>query len=137
MRALGMAFVAVALLGPAAARAQSVTSQIVGEWHGTSTCVDKARHPACNDEVVIYDVRALARTDSVTLRADKVVNGVRDFMGEFHFGRDSTGTWVADFRNPRVHLRITIVVTGTSMTGQVVDVPSGEVGRRMSLHKIT
>src|SRR2546427_692001 len=36
---------------------------ILGEWRGTSTCMDKVAYPACTDEVVVYDVRVGATAD--------------------------------------------------------------------------
>jgi len=39
--------------------------------------------------------------DTVTLRADKVINGAREFMGEFDFARAPDSSWVAEYQNPR------------------------------------
>src|SRR5882762_3155931 len=76
---------------------------ILGSWRGTSLCVDKVHFPACKDEQVIYDVqRKGSSSDTVTLRADKVVNGVREFMGAFDFSREPDSAWVAKYENPRV-----------------------------------
>ena len=38
------------LLASWATPAHAQESPILGSWHGTSTCVDKVKFPACNDE---------------------------------------------------------------------------------------
>jgi len=115
------------------ARAQKAS--IVGSWHGTSTCVDKVKFPACNDEEVIYDVTAVA-TDTVRLRADKVVNGKREFMNESQFVRAADGSWVAELETPRYHLRLTLEVDGDVMKGRLMMLPDQVLGRRMSLRRV-
>ena len=110
---------------------------LVGSWRGTSTCVDKVHFPACNDERVIYDAQQKGTApDTVTLRADKVVNGVREFMGEFdfHFAPDST--WVAEYRNPQVRIRIVLRVRGAQLTGFLTDEASGRRVRAIAAERI-
>jgi len=109
---------------------------IVGTWRGTSMCVDKAHFPACKDEQVIYDVRPKGSAeDPVTLRADKVVNGVREFMGEFDFHRTDS-TWVTEYQNPRIRIRIVLRVRADHMTGVLTDVPSGRRVRDLTLDRV-
>jgi len=110
-------------------------SSILGSWHGTSTCVDKVRFPACKDEEVIYDVTA-ARGDTVTLRADKVVNGAREFMNESQFVRGADGSWTAELETPRYHLRLVIAVERDVMKGRLLDLPDQVLVRRMSLRRV-
>jgi hypothetical protein len=51
----------------------------VGVWRGTSLCLV---HPsACHDEVVVYRISRINSTDSLTMDAGKIVNGVEDDMG--------------------------------------------------------
>jgi len=110
---------------------------IIGSWRGTSVCVDKVHFPACRDEHVIYDVRRKgSSTDTVTLRADKVVNGVREFMAEFEFNRAPDSTWVATFENPRVHIRIVLRVRGSQMTGVLTDEPSARRIREIVVARV-
>jgi hypothetical protein len=110
---------------------------IVGSWRGTSTCVDKAQFPACKDEQVVYDVRQQGSArDTVTIRADKVVNGVREFMGEFDFHRAPANTWVAEFQNPRVRIRIVLRVRAGHMAGVLTDEPSGRRVRDLALDRV-
>jgi hypothetical protein len=130
------AFATVLLLGTAAASVAAAQSPILGTWRGTSTCADKVAFPACNDEVVIYVVKATeGRSDSVTVRADKIVGGDREFMGEFQFGSSSPGTWQSEFQTARYHGRWTLTIEGTQMTGTLVDLPSGRLVRRVSLQR--
>ena len=118
---------------PCAAWAQQ--SSIVGSWHGTSTCADKVKFPACNDEEVIYDVTAVGQ-DSVNVRADKIVNGQREFMGEFQFGQATDGSWIAEAETPRYHLRFVITVEGDVMTGRLMRLPDQALSRRMALRRV-
>jgi hypothetical protein len=109
---------------------------ILGSWRGTSTCVDRANFPACKDEHVIYDARQKGTgRDTVTVRADKVVNGVREFMAEFDFRR-ADSTWVAEYQGPRVRIRIVLRVRAAHMTGVLTDEPSGRQVRAIALDRV-
>ena len=111
---------------------------IVGSWRGTSLCVDKEHFPACKDEHVIYDVQRKASTrDTVTVRADKLVNGVREFMGEFEFSRMADSSWAAEFQNARGHIRIVLRVRGAQMTGGLTEQPTGRRVREIALERIS
>jgi hypothetical protein len=112
------------------------TGSIVGSWQGTSTCVDKVQFPACNDEQVIYDVSAQSPgADSVLIRADKIVNGSREFMGEFTFVRGAGNQWSTEFQGGRNPDRWELSVQGDTLTGRLLDLPSGSVVRRVSLRR--
>ena len=112
------------------------TGSLVGSWQGTSTCVDKVQFPACNDEQVIYDVRAQPGTaDSVLIRADKIVNGSREFMSEFTFGRGAGDQWSAEFQGGRGAGRWELSVKGDTLTGRLLALPSASVVRRVSLRR--
>lgn len=78
---------AVLLVGVTGGRgfAQDPAQPVVGEWHGRSTCLVKPS--ACHDEIVIYTIRRdSVHRDSLTIDADKLVNGARDFMGTLRCG---------------------------------------------------
>lgn len=112
-------------------------SGLVGSWHGTSACVDRVHFPNCHDEEVIFD--AVARDsagDTVTVRADKIVQGHREFMGESNYVRGSDGLWVAEFRNERVHLRLTLRLSGSKLIGHIIDVPTGRTVRDQALTRV-
>jgi len=125
---------AVALVAAVSLARQS--SNVTGTWHGTSTCVDLEHYPACNNEEVIYEVRAHGTTrDTVTIRADKVVNGAREFMNESDFARQADGAWVLELKTPRFQLRVTLHITGDHMTGETLDVDGNRRVRRMALDR--
>ena len=110
---------------------------IIGSWRGTSLCVDKVHFPACHDEQVIYDVQGKrTSSDTVTLRADKVVNGAREFMGEFDFSRKPDSTWVTTYENPRIRMRIVLWVRGSQMTGVMTDEPSARRIREIAVARL-
>lgn len=110
---------------------------LVGSWHGTSKCVNREHHPNCHDEEVIFDAVARGSSgDTVTVRADKVVQGHREFMGEMDYVRGADGLWVAEFRNERVHLRLTLRVSGSNLIGQIIDLPSQETVRDQKLTRV-
>lgn len=112
-------------------------SGLVGSWRGTSTCVDRVHFPSCHDEEVIFD--AVARDsggDTVTVRADKIVQGHREFMGESNYVRGSDGLWVAEFRNERVHTRLTLRLSGSKLIGHIIDIPTGRTVRDQALTRV-
>jgi hypothetical protein len=114
--------------------AQSPNADILGSWQGTSLCVDRQHFPACTDERVIYDVRPRPGSpNTVTLRADKLVNGVREFMNESDFRRAADGSWISDLQTPRFHLRVVLQVAGTRLSGTLTDLASGRRVRAMTL----
>jgi len=109
---------------------------LVGTWRGTSICADREHWPACNDEQVIYEARLKHRApDTVTVSADKVVNGVRDNMGEYDFVLAADSSWVSEFRMGGNHGRIVLRIAGTRMTGVLLDVTSGRTARKMALER--
>ena len=125
------------LLAATAASAGGQATTLAGSWRGTSLCVDTVNYAACNNEQVIYDAVAKAGTrDTATLRADKIVNGARDFMGEFDFAFQADSTWAAEFRNPRVHVRLVLRVTGDHLDGTMTDVVANRRVREMSLDRV-
>ena len=115
----------------------SAQARVVGTWQGTSTCTDKVAFPACHDEQVVYVIRPLgAGADSVTVKADKIVNGARESMGDLQFGSSGDGTWLAEFKTERFHDRWTLTVEGDRITGTLVDLPSGRLVRNVALRRV-
>jgi hypothetical protein len=110
---------------------------VLGEWRGTSTCIDRAKHPACADEVVIYHFRAKGDNPAaVVLVAEKVVEGKVLPMGELDFAYDAArGAWFSEFRNERVHILWSFVVRGRAIQGTLVDLPDRNLVRKIAVTK--
>jgi hypothetical protein len=122
-------------VGPGPAAAQIAT--IVGTWRGTSTCVDKEHFPACHDEQVIYEGQLThSAPDTVTIRADKVLNGAREFMGELYFTPQGDGSWTTEVRMPRSHFLVTLRRVGDGLTGVMTDLSSGRRIRDIVLTRV-
>src|SRR5258705_13788514 len=105
-----MRIVAAALIVLVAATAgrgfaDSPTDEIVGTWRGPSICTDRVAAPGCNDEQVIYDISVTpGKPNTVTVSADRVVDGKRVPMGALDFTRDAKeGGWTTEIQTPRVH----------------------------------
>lgn len=127
------------LLTSASSIAMSTTpspaDEIRGVWKGTSTCVNKVKFPACYDEVVIYTVAVVKdSTTQVELTADKIVNGERQTMGVMTFTYHAKEhSWLSELDNGRVHALWSFVIHGKSITGTLVDVPSKDLIRNISV----
>jgi hypothetical protein len=81
----------------------SAPSPLIGTWRGTSTCTDRVAAPACNDEMVVYEFSAGAKGGTVHWKADKIVNGRREPMGELDLAYDKPEQcWKVEFSGPRV-----------------------------------
>jgi hypothetical protein len=134
MRPIAWALMFVALgAGPLHAQA----GEILGTWHGTSTCVKEDWNKACNDEQVIYHVTGVpGRPDSVSLDADKVVDGKPEPMGTLAFGYDATTkSWIADWSNARYHLLWSFQVKEKTLTGTLFLLPDRRVARHIAVKK--
>jgi hypothetical protein len=109
----------------------------VGTWRGSSLCVDREAAPACKDEQVVYEIAANpGKPNTVTVKADKVVGGKRESMGDLEFTHEAkSGSWTSEFENPRVHVLWRLTVTGETLKGTLVALPSGAVARKMDLKK--
>ena len=107
--------------------AKSPAAAMAGHWRGTSLCVDLKIAPACHDEQVLYTITPVkAFPDSVTMNADKLVNGKWEFMGAFELQYETAARqWRADFRAPNgMSGRWWFVVHGDSLTGGLLDLPT-------------
>lgn len=64
-------------------------SKLEGDWRGESKCVDA--RSACHDEKVVYHIAKLpGRPGSVSVSADKIVNGEPVAMGTLQFQYERT-----------------------------------------------
>ena len=110
---------------------------IVGSWRGTSLCVDKQNFPACNDEDALYDIRGVGRSsDSVVVKAQKMINGTVELVSEDTFIHQADGSWRTDIVAPRGRIRITLRLNGDSLTGALVDADSSRKAREIALKRI-
>lgn len=112
-------------------------SELVGNWSGESICVNKEKFPACNDEQVIYRiVPAKGKSDTVTITADKIVNGKPETMGVFDFVYDpQKHTLSSEFKNSRVHLIFELAVKGDILEGTLAALPDRTIVRRIKVKK--
>ena len=115
----------------------SEISQLVGDWSGESICVNKEKFPACNDEQVVYHIAvASGKTDTVTITADKIVNGKPEAMGTFDFVYDARRqTLTSEFKNDRVHIIFELAVKGDLLEGTLATLPDRTLVRRINVKK--
>ena len=110
-------------------------AEIVGTWSGSSVCVDRQALPACTDEQVVYEINAIpGKPNTVTARADKVVDGKRVSMGILEFTRDAkSGSWTSEYDTPRFHALCRLTVNGAVLTGTLTVLPTKAVVRKIDL----
>ena len=71
-------------------RSNGSTAQLEGEWRGRSLCVTTTR-PACTDETVVYRIhRHAPGTEAFDIKADKIVDGKAQFMGDLACSFEAT-----------------------------------------------
>jgi hypothetical protein len=112
-------------------------SKLVGNWSGESVCVNREKFPACNDEQVIYRVAvARGKSDTLTITADKLVNGKPETMGTYDFVYDARAqTLVSEIKTGRGHLVIELSVKGDLLEGTLATLPDKTVVRRIKVKK--
>jgi len=111
-------------------------SDLLGTWRGTSVCTDRALTPACKDEVVVYEFTAGPTPGSVHWKADKVVNGERQTMGEFDLTwAADRACWAAEFQSPRMRSAWCVQADGKHLTGTGRLLPGNETIRRIEARK--
>jgi hypothetical protein len=108
----------------------------LGTWRGTSTCTNRKVAPGCNDETVVYEVRASDKPKTAILKADKIVNGERRSMGDLEFAySDKDGCWRSEINMPSVHGVWCLVVEGRNMTGSLRVIPENvDVRKVQAVH---
>lgn len=108
-------------------------------WHlvGILVCVDRKAAPACNDEQVVFEISGSAgKPKTVTVKADKVVDGKRVSMGVLEFTHDAkSGSWTSEFETPRVHDLWRLTVNRAMLTGTLTSIPSRAIVRKIDLRK--
>ena len=111
-------------------------SKVLGEWEGESICVDKNR-PACKNEHVVYHVKKKdGESDTVTIAADKIVNGKPEEMGVLECKYDaSKSTLTCEFTVNSTHGVFEYTVKGDEMEGTLKILPAGTLGRRINVKR--
>jgi hypothetical protein len=127
-------------VGAAGQQTKSTTvpgpDQLIGVWRGTSICTDRVAAPACQDETVVYEFTKGPRPNVVRWKADKVVNGQREPMGELDLEYDKAeACWKGEFNSPRVKSVWRLSVDGTRLSGTGRLLPGKETIRKMELQK--
>ena len=109
--------------------------KLVGDWTGESLC--QGYRPACHDERVVYHIsKTLDKPDTVTLAADKIVDGKPEQMGVLEFKYDSEkGTLTSEFTRGNTHGLWELTVKGDEMEGTLIILPDKTIGRRVKVKK--
>ena len=137
VRIAALAFVFTAVVATSAAGAAGKPTLLSGAWTGHSLCVDKAHHPACKDETIVYRFVRTA-PHAATLYADKILAGKREPMGALamELGADdrsatahftwgtSTGTWAYT------------MTSDTTLTGTLHGEPGHALARNVDAHRV-
>jgi hypothetical protein len=109
---------------------------LIGLWRGTSTCTDRVAAPACQDEQVVYEFTAGPKPAMVHWKADKMVNGKREPMGELDMDYDKgEGCWKVEFTSPRTKVVWRLTVDGSHLTGTARLLPGNETVRTVDLRR--
>lgn len=115
---------------------QTTVNAIAGTWTGTSTCV--GNRPACRNETVVYRFVLIdGNPHQVRLLADKVVDGRRVAMGALVFDvNETSGVLRSEFKRGQTHGVWSYTVAGDTMTGTLVILPEGTVGRDVKVRRV-
>ena len=136
-RLLGSSFLLSVMLTTGAAEGAPANDAFLGDWDGTSSCVDKVKFPACKDEIVVYHVVASPAGDShATMTADKIVDGKALNMGTLEFQFDSNlKAWTSELKNPNGSALWSFRVTGSELSGTLAHLPSNDLIRKVTAKK--
>lgn len=109
---------------------------LIGDWRGESICVNKEKFPACKDEKVVYHIKKTDKADTVTIAANKIVNGAEEEMGEIDFVFDKEKqTLKGEFQNQRYHGSFEFEVKDGVISGHLFDLPARTIVRDISVKK--
>jgi hypothetical protein len=109
--------------------------KLIGDWTGESIC--QGYRSACHDEKVVYHIsKTLDKPDTVTLRADKIVDGKPELMGVLEFKYDAEkGTLTNEFTRGNTHGIWELTVKGDTIEGTLIILPDKNIGRRVKVKK--
>jgi hypothetical protein len=114
-------------------------AEILGFWRGRSQCTDRVAAPACNDEEIVYGFTAAEAPGAVRWKADKVVDGTRQSMGDpldVAWNADDA-CWKSEFSNARVHIVWCFTVTGGELRGSAWLLPGKRTVRQVEARRLT
>jgi hypothetical protein len=126
-----------ALSGEAPAE-RSPAAVVTGAWVGHSYCADLEVAPACQEEDVRLEFRAVPGPEGEIIRLDarKKVDGAWQPMGALDFGYDAASwSWSSEIRTPRFHGRWTYRISEFVLHGTLVELGTGKVVRRVSAER--
>lgn len=138
MSAFHAALVLVLLAAAAAPAADTghASAELLGSWTGTSICTDREVAPACKDEVVVYEFTGGKDAGSVHWKADKIVDGKRQPMGELDMTYDAADAcWKAEFVSPRAHVVWCLAASAEQLKGTAWLLPGKRTVRKVEAQK--
>lgn len=120
----------------AATPAHPAPPSVLGTWKGESICT--GNRPACKNEVVVYRFEPVPGKSGVLLLfADKIIDGQRVPMGKLEFQYDQAkGTLSGEFTRGQTHGLWQFTVSGDTMEGTLVLLPTRELGRRVKVKRV-
>jgi hypothetical protein len=113
-----------------------VAGSVLGTWKGESSCT--GNRPACKNEVAVYRFEAVpGKSDFVLQFADKLIDGQRIPMGKLEFQyNEKTGELSSDFTRGQTHGLWQFKVSGETMVGTLVLLPSKELVRDVKVRRV-
>lgn len=111
-------------------------SKVLGDWEGESVCTGS--RPACKNEHVVYHVKKKeGEADTVSLAADKIINGKPEEMGVLECKYDaSKSTLTCEFTVNSTHGVFEFTIKGDEMEGTLKILPAGTLGRNIKVKKV-
>jgi len=110
-------------------------AKLVGDWTGESICVGEIG--SCHDETVVYHI-SLDASDltKVKMRADKIVNGKPEWMGDIDLKYDAkNNTLTGDLTSPRYRGVWEFTVKEYIMWGTLSLLPEKRIVRQIRVTK--
>jgi hypothetical protein len=124
----GLAAAALAT-APGTSAAASL-ADVLGTWHGSSTCVGGAGSACKDEQVTLRWTRAEGTGHPLLLTAEKFVGTSSDTMAVLDMDFDAaTGTWVSEFTIGRTHGLMRFAPRGARLEGTLHVLPESTLVR--------
>jgi hypothetical protein len=135
LRSVARNLLGCALMGLlCSSRAFGQWSVVFHTWYGTSKCTDRQHYPACTDEQVVYEIRAVhGKTDTISAIAEKIVKQKREFVADYRLVHVADSTWSTEIRAVRFHGRLTLRYSAQRFAGELIDLESNRRVRAIAL----